>query len=244
MTEVEPNIIIREYVENDGARGWAHKQMAQNLYEWADVFKYYFLSPQNESQPVIPNLLVAVASLRMDTLAAYRLTENPNGLPYEIIMNSMYLNRPLWEILETELHEMAHLFQENTPGYRKCVNGYHNAEFVEICESLGLHPRPGSGAHWKPADGQFGRLMERYGIPKPDYAEEAEVPPGKKKEYWWDRDRGGRRGSSTLLKYICKCEPPKNSVRTGRRDLTALCLACGDVFKPEMVANQIAVQSK
>lgn len=55
--------------------------------------------------------------------------------------------------------------------------------------------------------------------------------------WWWDEDRGGKRGSSTLVKYVCGCPPPKNSVRTGRKDLQAQCLTCGTIFKAETVGQ-------
>lgn len=231
-TERTPNEYIRGYVEEE-AREWQHRRMAQTLYEWADVFRYYFFAAQDASQRGLPQPLIAIEQMRVEILAAYRLKENPNGLPYEILMNERYLHRPLWESLEAELHEMAHLFQETTPGMHSCKGGYHNAQFVTVCEQLGLHPRLGSGAHWRPADGQFERLMERYEIPKPEHASgDFSAPPADKKKAWWDEDRGKKKGSSTLRLYLCSCIPPFK-VRTGRPDLTAICLRCEQPFLPE-----------
>ena len=56
--------------------------------------------------------MIAVDALRHDTLAAHRLTYNPNGLPFEIIMNALWIQRPRWELAETLLHKSVHLFQE------------------------------------------------------------------------------------------------------------------------------------
>lgn len=232
MPEREPNRAVREYVESDGPREWEHKEPARGLYEWADVFRFYFFSAGKPGDYALPQPLVAVAPMRIETLAAYRLVPNPNGLPYEVIMNSHWLKRPQWEILETLLHEMVHLYQENAPGMVRCKPPYHNQQFVDLCEQLGLHSRLGSGAHWKPADGQFEALMTRYGVEKPVYAIVI-GPDGPKKKYWWDDDRSRRKGSSTLLKYVCGCPAPKNSVRSGRKDLMALCLICNETFRAE-----------
>jgi len=135
----DPNKYIRKYVEK-GATNWEHQSIAQELYQWADVFRLYFFKPKADHQPEIPNLLVGIEPMRVDVLAGYHLKENAIGLPYEITFDARYIRRPLWELLETELHEMVHLYQENTPGLMPCKGGYHNAQFVLICEELGLHP--------------------------------------------------------------------------------------------------------
>lgn len=89
-------------------------------------------------------------------MASYRVVSNANGLPYEVIYNEHDLNRPQCEVLETLLHEMVHLYQENTPGLAPCKDGYHNAQAVLICEEIGLHPPPGK---WRPP--QTGRRSVR-----------------------------------------------------------------------------------
>ncbi|MCL5962673.1 MAG: hypothetical protein M1358_25750 [Chloroflexi bacterium] len=155
-------------------------------------------------------------------------------------MNEVYIDRPKWELLETLLHEMVLLYQENAPGISRCKPPYHNQQFVEISEEIGLHPMLGSGAHREPADGQFEALMRCRRVEKPGYAKDIVLPPEppKGKKYWWDDDRktGGRRGSSTLILYTAeKCvENPKCKIRSGRKDLRIGCLKCVDIFKPEV----------
>ncbi len=234
-SERQPNAVVRTYVESEAAN-WEHREAATILYEWADLFRHYFFAAGSEARRGLPQPLIAVEALRVDVLAAYRLKENPNGLPYEIIMNARYLDRPLWETLETELHELVHLYQETSPGLDKSKGGYHNAQFVAICEELGLHPRLGTGTHWRPADGQFERLMNRYGVVKPDYAVETPpvVPPGAKTKYWWDDDRRTKKGSSTLVLYTSEActRTPSCKLRSGRRDLSVHCRECGGDFTP------------
>jgi hypothetical protein len=235
MEKETPNLIIKDYISNDGAQAWQHKDVARQLYWISDVNSRFLLAPRDETQPPIPRLVLAFPELQYNVLAACRLKENPLGLSYEISLNAKYLDRPLYELAESLLHEQIHLLQEFVPGYTRSSHGYHNQEYVSLAESAGLHPRLGSGAHWKPADGQFRRLMERLDIKPPDYSQDVVIPPSLPKVNWWDPDRGPRTGSSTLLKYICDCPPPGNSVRTGRRDLQAMCLACGTIFKADMI---------
>jgi len=106
-SEREPNRAIREYVESGGPQEWAYKNTVQTLYEWSDVFRFYFFGAQDEAQPGLPQPLIAVAPPRADTLAAYRPVPNPSGLPYEITMNTRYLDRPGWGVLETLLHDSS-----------------------------------------------------------------------------------------------------------------------------------------
>jgi hypothetical protein len=233
IKESNPNAYIRDYVTGEGADGWKFKDKAEALYDMSDVFRHYFFSPRDKAQHSIPNLVLAFPEMDHRALAAYRLVPNALGLSYEISLNAMYIGRPLWELCESLLHEMVHLYQEETPGLKKCVNGYHNTQFVDIGEEIGLHPLPIVGAHWKPADGQFERLMDRYIILKPKHAEgEFAKPEDKSKEAWWDKDRGKSKGRSTLFKFSCNCNPPFN-IRTGRSNLTAMCLACNGQFQSD-----------
>ena len=82
------------------------------------------------------------------------------------------------------------------------------------------------------------QLMERLGIQRPDYVETAGadfvLPPGAKSG--WDDDRkktGKGKGSSTLALYVCECDAP-NKIRVGKKGLTALCLGCREIFRPQL----------
>ena len=134
-------------------------------------------------------------------LAYYRLKENAVGLPYEICFNEHYVGRPLWSTLEILVHEMIHLYQENTRGLQPCKNGYHNLQFCEIAEDIGLYPILGAGAHWRPAAGQFARLMQRFGVDRPIEADrDFPKPDGQgKPPDWRDEGKGKPKGKSTLI---------------------------------------------
>lgn len=178
--------------------------------------------------------------MRRDILGAFRLTPNGNGLPYEILVNEVWADRPLYELSETMLHEQLHMCRVEVTKEDPRGN-YHSKGFVRDAEQMGLHPKLNKGYHLRPADGQFQGLMERLGIDKPEYAKSLPtdgsggiiLPPGVKN--WFDIDRGrktgGRiKGESTLKKWSCECEPPQ-SVRVGKSRLAAICLDCGSTFK-------------
>jgi hypothetical protein len=75
----------------------------------------------------------------------------------------------------------------------------HNKEFVDKCESLGLHPLPVIDAHYAVADGVFAKLMRELGIPRPDDVPRIE---GKEKKRDWFRPEP-EKGRSTLHKWVC-----------------------------------------
>ncbi|MCL5962672.1 MAG: hypothetical protein M1358_25745 [Chloroflexi bacterium] len=41
---IDPNKVIRGYVENEGAVEWKHRELADELYKWGDIFRFYFFS--------------------------------------------------------------------------------------------------------------------------------------------------------------------------------------------------------
>jgi hypothetical protein len=106
--------------------------------------------------------------------------------------------------LETLLHEQVHLWQQNfgkdpvKPG-----KPYHNKEFVEKCENLGLHPMPGVGCHIKLADGSFALYMKELGIEPPDLTEKPKDLSIDWFKWLLDLEGKGRKGRSSLTKWTC-----------------------------------------
>jgi hypothetical protein len=80
---------------------------------------------------------------------------------------------------------------------------YHNNEFVDKCESLGLNLMPVKGCHIAVADGVFAQLMGELGIERPD-----DVPNMDGLKIDWFKflsDLEGKKGKgvSTLKKWCC-----------------------------------------
>jgi len=201
------------------ARDWEYAEEASYLYRKAVIFKDRFLDPVLlTDRRRLPDPVISFANLRnKNTLAAYTLARNPQGLLYQITMNSEHYTDEeqdgkkvklwsfgKWAQLETLLHEQVHLWQQNfgkdpvRPG-----RSHHNKEFIEKCESLGLHPMPGVGCHTRLADGPFAVLMKEFGIDPPDISQK----PEELNFDWfkWLQDALGksRKGTSTLNKWTC-----------------------------------------
>ena len=175
----------------------------------------------------LPDPVISFDAMRIETLAAYSIIRNPQGLLDEITFNTVHLlhegEQRVWEYgqwgeLETLLHEQVHLWQQNF-GSQPVKPGrvYHNKEFVAKCESLGLHPRPGVGSHRRPADGPFALLMKEYGIAQGVTFEVAEG----RRFNWWEAEKE-RKGRSTLSKWSCGCQ----NARVGTKEFHAQCLKC------------------
>ena len=197
------------------ARDWEYREEAEFLYRMANLFKDRFLDPVLlTDRNRLPDPVISFNNLRnKNTLASYTLVRNPQGLLYEITFNTEHYikidDKKVWSFgkwaqLETLLHEQVHLWQQNfgkdpvKPG-----RPYHNKEFIDKCESLGLHPKLGEGYHLKLADGLFDLLMQELGIEKPDLT----AKPDELDLDWfkWLLDFLGkaRKGTSSLHKWTC-----------------------------------------
>jgi hypothetical protein len=201
------------------ARDWIFTEEAKYLYRMASIFKNRLLdSIILTDRRRLPDPVISFADLRnQNTLAAYRLTRNPQGLLYEITMNTQQYEVKenegkkvvswrfgKWAQLETLLHEQIHLWQQNfgkdpvRPG-----KVYHNKEFVEKCESLGLHPKLGVGFHTRLADGSFALLMKELGIQPPDLLQKPEVMKIDWFKWYFDTHGEKRKGRSSLQHWVC-----------------------------------------
>ena len=218
------------------AHDWQWQETASSLYTWTDRFKSRLLDPiARLGRDKMPDAVISFESMDHRILACYALHRNAQGLLDEITMNTKHLSRPMWQVLETLLHEQIHLWQQNF-GQHPVTRNYHNREFVDKCEQLGLHPRIGSGAHWKAANGAFAQLMAEHGIPRPTQV----IVPKEERRNWWDLGKKERKGGSTLSKWSCGCQ----NVRVGTKEFHARCTRCGNPFaRVEKVAANVARKS-
>jgi len=212
-----PQPEIRKNAEN--AKDWVYADEAAYLYRMAVLFRDRFLDPiLLTDRHRLPDPVISFANLRnKNTLAAYTLVRNPQGLLYEISMNNEHYiddeqdgkkvkrwSFGKWAQLETLLHEQVHLWQQNfgadpvRPG-----QVYHNKEFINKCESLGLHPMPGAGCHTRLADGNFAILMKELGVEPPNLGEKMNDLDIDWFKWFLDSLGKGRKGTSTLHKWTC-----------------------------------------
>jgi hypothetical protein len=217
------------------AKDWEWHEQHQFLHRWANIFKDRFLDPVLlTDRRRMPDPVISFDSMNVRTLAGYTLNRNPQGLLDEITFNTKHIVEGQWRygqwgMLETLLHEQVHLYQQNfgddpyIPG--KSKGHGHNKEFVDKCESLGLHPLPDVGAHWKQADGLFQHLMYEYGIERP----EGEIPEDNRIDWWKIIDLFPKapKGRSSLTKWTC--ETCGMNLRVGvRTDIRVICGDCRD----------------
>jgi len=201
---------------------WEYHDLAKRLYTFTDIFRDRLIQPVlRPDSPVLPSPVIGFEDFNVRALAYYRLGKNAYGIDDEIILNTKHLDRPMYSILETLLHEQLHLWQQRH-GEHPVKRNYHNEEFVGKAESLGLHPFPIVGFHWKPADGLFEELMLEYGIGKP---EEIWIVDTEEKREWWQDPETRKAGRSTLSKWQCpECQL---NIRVGvQRDIELACLPC------------------
>lgn len=217
IEEINPQPEVRRNAEN--ANDWKFADEAIYIYRMASLFKDRFLDPiLRTDRNRLPDPVISFENLRnRNTLAAYTLVRNPQGLLYEITMNSQqYIIEEndgakslkwqfgKWAQLETLLHEQVHLWQQNFGNDPvRPSKPYHNKEFVDKCESLGLHPMLGVGCHIKLADGAFGKLMEEMGIIPPNFKLKSEEISTDWFKWYLDSLGKRRKGTSTLKKWTC-----------------------------------------
>jgi len=228
LIKTDPQPEVRKNAEN--AKDWPYHDEASYLYRMAVLFKDRLIDPLHHlDRERLPDPVIAFENLRnYNTLAAFRLTRNPQGMQNEIIMNIEHYigdEKKVWEYgrwaqLETLLHEQIHEYQQvygKDPV--KIGKVYHNKEFIDKCESLGLHPMPGVGCHTRVADGVFALLMKEMGIEPPQ-----DVPKAQGKQDWFEFKP--KKGTSTLTKWSCGCQ----NVRVGTKEFKAHCDVCGNPF--------------
>lgn len=214
LEQFDPKPAIKKNAEI--ARDWEYSEEAEYLYGVANLFKDRFLDPiLLRDRGRLPDPVISFSDKRnRKVLASYTLHRNPQGLLDEITFNTIHYKDEdgkkvwafgRWAQLETLLHEQVHLWQQNF-GQDPVKPGrvYHNKEFVEKCESLGLHPLPNVGAHFRVADGVFAQLMGELGIARPDDVPRMDwmTTGGKRSKKDWFRPQP-EKGKSTLHKWVC-----------------------------------------
>ena len=218
LTGPMPHEAIRRHVET--AQDWEWRNIASSLYQWTDRLNDRFFERQ------MPEALLSFERMDVRVLAAYTLDRNAQGLLHEITFNTRHLQRPMWETLETLMHEYVHLWQQNL-GEHPVGRNYHNREFVARSEALGLHPAIGTGVHLCPADGLFAEFLKAYGVKEPETKSDVVLDGKGKPLDWWSTPGGReRRGRSTLAKWSCGCQ----NVRVGTKEFYACCTRCGHAF--------------
>jgi hypothetical protein len=207
-----------EIMENElAAVDWELNPLAWELYWWVHAFQIRFFA--DEPMP-IPALTFEKS--RVTTLGHYRIGRNDFAVREQINLNKLHLNRPLWDILATLLHEMVHCWEYcHLPEKDRTKNWYHPKKFREkmqefgiVCDEKGCHVG-------LIRNGLFAWTLRQNAVELnsvPNYQTEGVVPIEPKKK---------PKGKSKLKKWSCGC----TNIRVAVQDFQAECLKCGNIFE-------------
>lgn len=192
---------LREHVQR--LDEWHHKELAEQLYVWADRFNRDF-------DLKIETPAIQIQSIR-SAYGTFRRNRNGFGLQHEITLNTKHLDRPLADILRTLLHELVHEWQQIHG--KPSSSNYHNKEFRQEARSFGLVVGPW-GHNLGVVPGPFTQLLESHRIDTGALAAPGKAQPPV------------RRGTSKMKKWSCACTNVRAAV-----ELNAECLSCGHQFE-------------
>ncbi len=242
LERVNPQPDIQKNAET--ASDWEYKEEAQYLYRMASLLKDRLIDPiLHTDRKRLPDPVISFENLRnQNTLAAYTLARNPQGLLFEITMNTQHYivntkdpGQIVWQFgkwaqLETLLHEQIHLWQQNYGKHPyKPGSETHNKEFVEKCNSLGLHPKLGPGYHVHLATEPFSLIMKELGNNPPNLFKKPKDWDKDWFEWWLEFWGKKRKGKSTLKKWVCpNCDLKVRIGIKGNPELTHN--PCGEVL--------------
>lgn len=236
---VNPQPEVRKNAEK--ATGWEFKDEAAYLYDKAILLRERLIDPiARIDRGQLPDPVIGFDNLRnYKVLAEYLIVRDAVGLTCRINFNSEhYIPKDgtqewrwgRWAQLETLAHEYIHLWQQQVGS----GSPSHGKEFIDKCESIGLHPLPGVGCHIAVADEPFSILMRELGIERPN-----DVPTDDRKTDWfWDGKK--TKGRSTLSKWSCGCQ----NIRVGTKEFYGVCTKpeCGQVFVRMDAVNETIYQ--
>jgi hypothetical protein len=150
--------------------------------------------------------------------------ESPDGKTHEISINPDVLKRPAEDTMGTLVHEMVHLWQEESgKPSRRC---YHNREWADKMESIGLMPS-NTG---KPGGKRTGQRVSHYIIPGGPFEVGFQAM---RREYLlpWTSGRPAANGRDPKDKNKVKYTCPGCAVNVwGKPGLSIICGACGEAF--------------
>jgi len=202
------NVAIME--NEKSATDWGLHNLAWELYWWTDFFNIAFF----REQPV-PVPAISFERTKITNLGHYVVGRNAFGVRENININRAHLNRPLWDILATLLHELTHSWQYIYGKPSK--SWFHNKEFQMKLLSFGILCDK-KGCHIGIGD-PFVHLLKLHAVSFDgcNFADGLlKVPPKPKKK-----------GASKLRKWSCGCQ----NARVGKADFEATCDICGNKFE-------------
>jgi len=149
------------------------------------------------------------------------------GVRWNVNLNPIHLARPLYHVLGTLLHELAHCWQFEKGSASKPP--HHNREFVWKCEAFGI-PTNSEGHDLGVRRGsRFHEHCETHGVAFP--ADPASEPDDRKAPQPLLTEAPVKPKGSKLVKWLCRCEDSV-PIRVARADLDVTCNRCHESYRP------------
>jgi len=193
------------------------------LYEHVDFMRAELFGGQ------VPPVVLSFEVTDRRTLGHYHLMRTGLGVRWALNLNPVHLARPVFEVLATLLHELAHAWQHEhgTPSKPP----HHNREFRDRCEAFGIPTDEGGHDLGVRHGTPFEDYCRRHGTAYPPSPGAAEPPAG----------TPSLPGPSPLLpvpparpkgskmkKWTCPCGV---NVRVAIAAFDATCIKCGGPFR-------------
>ncbi len=172
-------------------------------------------------------------------------------LKYEAKDKVLYLGSQIADIDESEipailLHEMVHICNDQNEICDVTINQYHNKHFARVAKKVGLYVIKHRTQGWGITSTILPRnIIDSSNLLIPDdKILDKRISVFKKltfdefldfKAYILEKAQLEKPPKTFQLKYVCKCSPPHNSIRSGRRPegnnpLRIVCLDCRSNF--------------
>ena len=218
--DTNTNRAIREVASTPSTQHIIPADVVAVLYEHVDGMRKELLGG------AVPEVVLSFDLTDRRTLGHYHLRRNGLGVRWAVNLNPVHLARPLYQVLATLLHEMAHAWQHEhgTPSKPP----HHNREFRDRCQALGI-PTDEGGHDLGVRDGTpFEDYCSRHGVVFPTQASEGgtAAEPGAPSPLL-PAPPATPRGSK-LKKWTCPCGV---NVRVAIAGFDATCNRCGEKFR-------------
>lgn len=196
-------LAIRDH-QTSQATTWAYRELIQELHIWVARFdKDFDLN--------LPTPVIAVAPLRYNVLANYRLGRSGIGARTTITFNEGWLSvRPFADTVATLIHELLHAYEEWHLG-RETGGWYHSKAWREKMREIGIEADD-HGHHLRILL-TFLDYLRRYGVATVLVAASIDQIPSKRRQ---------------MPKWTCGC-PTGNPARAVR--LHAVCQDCQQLYR-------------
>ena len=148
--DANANRAIREVASTPSAQHIIPASIVACLYEHVDQMRAELYDGK------VPEVVLSFDVTDRRTLGHYHLMRTGLGVRWAINLNPVHFARPLYQVLATLLHELAHAWQHEHGAPSKPP--HHNREFRDRCEAFGI-----------PTDEGGHDLGVRHGTPFEDY---------------------------------------------------------------------------